>query len=148
MSKSRAFDVQIQVSMSKPKYRYQIIVCGLVAGILKYMHCEIGISDVQTKMRQNILNAKIDMDPQAISLAMNAARKEGLSIPDSADVTAVVADPTASVSDVQTNAKGGDISAEVADPKADNTKAAMQQKVWAISGYIYIYTYIPVSGFK
>ena len=99
------------------------------ACILKFMHCEVGISDVQTKMRKNIMNAKIDMDPESIALAMNAARKEGLTIPDSVDLTAVVADPTASVSDVQTNAKGGDISAEVADPKADNTKAAMQQKV-------------------
>jgi hypothetical protein len=48
------------------------------AGCIKYLHCEIGKSDLQTKTRQSILSADAEMDPEAIRIAMQQASDEGL----------------------------------------------------------------------
>ena len=103
------------------------------ACVLKYMHCEIGVSDMQTKMRQNILNAKIDMDPQAIALAMETARKDGLIAPESANLKGSempVADTKSADLTDSSKPKGDDATNKLAGATPD-TKAMMQQKVAA-----------------
>ena len=46
--------------------------------ILKYLHCEVGMSDSESTMRQNILNADVDMPEESVIAAMQQGKKEGL----------------------------------------------------------------------
>jgi hypothetical protein len=50
-----------------------------VAGLMKFLHCELGVSDVQTKTRKSILQADIDMDEDCIRMAMKQGLADGLS---------------------------------------------------------------------
>ena len=47
------------------------------AKVKKYLHCEIGQSDIQTRMRKSILSIEVDMDPEQIRMAMQQGAKEG-----------------------------------------------------------------------
>ena len=49
-----------------------------VAGCIKYLHAEVGHSDIQTKARNSIMNADVEMDPEHVRLAMQQASSEGL----------------------------------------------------------------------
>ena len=55
------------------------IMYDSAAGVVKYLHCETGKSDIQTRTRQSILSADADMDPEAIRMATQQANAEGLS---------------------------------------------------------------------
>ena len=48
------------------------------AGCIKYLHAEVGHSDTQTKARNSIMNADVEMDPEHVRLAMQQASSEGL----------------------------------------------------------------------
>lgn len=63
------------------------------AKIMRYMHCEIGISDVQSKVRASILSADVDMDPDHVIMAMKQGLAEGLEVkaPEGADTRLPVA---------------------------------------------------------
>ena len=46
--------------------------------ILKYLHCEVGMSDSESTMRQNILNADVDTPEESVIAATQQGKKEGL----------------------------------------------------------------------
>ena len=46
---------------------------------LKYLHCQLGKSDIQTRARKSVLSADVEMDAETIRLAMQQAEEEGLS---------------------------------------------------------------------
>jgi hypothetical protein len=49
------------------------------ASIMKYLHCEVGVSDIQSKTRSSILSADVEMDEETIRKAMQMGMAEGLS---------------------------------------------------------------------
>ena len=49
------------------------------AKCIKYLHAEMGKSDIQTKARQSILSADAEMDDETVRRAMQQAENEGLS---------------------------------------------------------------------
>ena len=55
------------------------VMWDAAAGIMKYLHCEVGVSDVQTKVRKSILSADVDMDEDCVRMAMQQGLAEGLS---------------------------------------------------------------------
>ena len=46
--------------------------------VLKYMHCEIGVSDAETKMRKSILDAELDMDSDEVIQMMQRGVRDGM----------------------------------------------------------------------
>jgi hypothetical protein len=50
-----------------------------VGSVMKYLHCEVGISDIQSKTRSSILSADLDMDEDVVRQAMQMGVAEGLS---------------------------------------------------------------------
>ena len=49
------------------------------AGVVKYLYCELGVSDVQTKARKSILSADVEMDEDCVRMAMQQGVNDGLS---------------------------------------------------------------------
>ena len=49
------------------------------AGVMKYLHCVMGVTELQTRTRQSILSADVEMDPDTIRIALQQGSKEGLS---------------------------------------------------------------------
>ena len=49
-----------------------------VAKCIKYLHCVIGKSEAETKMRQSILSADVEMDPESVVAAMQQGKAAGL----------------------------------------------------------------------
>ena len=49
------------------------------AKVVKYLHCMVGVSEAQTRMRQSILSADVEMDEASVHIAMQQGVKEGLS---------------------------------------------------------------------
>jgi hypothetical protein len=49
-----------------------------VGKVVKYLHCEQGQSDIQSRTRSSILSADAEMEPEVIRLAMQQATTEGL----------------------------------------------------------------------
>jgi hypothetical protein len=49
-----------------------------IGKVLKFLHCEIGVSEAESTMRQNILSADIDMPEDAIKQAMQQGASDGL----------------------------------------------------------------------
>ena len=55
----------------------------------KYMHCEVGQSDIQTRTRSSIMQADVDIDEETVRLAMQQAKAEGLSAAPPGEETSV-----------------------------------------------------------
>ena len=47
--------------------------------VVRYLHCELGVTDAQSRMRTSILSAEVDMPENEVRLAMQQAANEGLS---------------------------------------------------------------------
>ena len=79
MNKEFAMDVSNNIASCCEKVGPPFLMYDKAAKIVRYLHCEQGKSDIQTRARSSILSGEAEVDPEIIQRAMQQAESEGLS---------------------------------------------------------------------